>query len=711
MHPQGTISNLDSVNPLIGTGKQGSCLIGPCLPFGIVRLGPDTVYPQRNSGYRPNQPVIGFSHTHLSGTGGSPRHGNIRLMPFIGQPRRFPVAPFVSFPATNRQWSVPVDGHAEPGLYRCRFSFGVEVELTCTRRAGIHRYRFTGAGPRHVIVDFAATLQNANAPAGNALYCEDWEMEAVSTGGNVEVLNEREMAGRSDIQGGWGHFGSYQVFSFLRSSQPFASCELFDARGATESATAEGPGLRALLTYPESVHEICFEVGISFSSAERARNAVETESVGQTVEVVHQKARAAWTPWLDRIQVKGGTPDQQALLATSLLHLFTMPTDMSADGQTTAIGTPALTDFICLWDSIRNANSLFHLIAPEFSADIMNSLLDNADKTGWLPDAHLAGQFAFQQSGCCAEILFSEAARKGVAGVDYRRALAACIRNAETPSPDPYYFGRYLDDYEKLGYLSTNVERSCVSRHIEYTYQDWCIARLAEHLGDRETAARFDAKARRLWNLWREDKGVFWPRRQDGSWAEHRGAEFTRPDSYNDPYTYEGSLLHWSFNGLHDIEGLIQRRGGNSAFVAYLDTFFEGHPFIEKETRMHIPHLYAFAGRSARAAEQVSWSLANRYANSPDGIPDDEDMGCHSGYYICNAIGLYPIYGRTLYSIVPPLFEESVVQYGRTGKSLTIIRKGDGHFPISIRLNGTEHPGTLLEHRQIADGGVLEIFT
>ena len=120
----------------------------------------------------------------------------------------------------------------------------------------------------------------------------------------------------------------------------------------------------------------------------------QMKSVGQTVEVVHQKARAAVDPWLDRIQVKGGTPDQQALLATSLLHLFTMPTDMSADGQTTAIGTPALTDFICLWDSIRNANSLFHLIAPEFSADIMNSLLDNADKTGWLPDAHLAGQFS-----------------------------------------------------------------------------------------------------------------------------------------------------------------------------------------------------------------------------------------------------------------------------------------------------------------------------
>jgi len=388
-----------------------------------------------------------------------------------------------------------------------------------------------------------------------------------------------------------------------------------------------------------------------------------------------------------------------------------MPTDMSADGQTTAQGGPSFTDFICLWDSIRNANSLFHLIAPEFSADMMNSFLDNADQCGWLPDAHLAGLFAFQQSGCCAEILFSEAARKGVPGVDYHRALVACVRNAETPSPDPYYFGRYLDDYEELGYLSTRVQRSCVSRHIEYTYQDWCIARLAEHLGDGDTAARFDAKARRLWNLWRQDKGVFWPRHPDGSWADQPDADYMRPDSYNDPYAYESSLRHWSFNGLHDIEGLIQRHGGKAAFADYLDAFFQGHPHIEKETRMHIPHLYAFADRSERAAEEVRWSLENRYANSADGIPDDEDMGCHSAYYICNSIGLYPIYGRTLYSVVPSLFEEATIHYGQTGKSLTLARNGTGRAVKAIRLNGVERSGTLIEHWEIAQGGLLEVFT
>lgn len=352
-----------------------------------------------------------------------------------------------------------------------------------------------------------------------------------------------------------------------------------------------------------------------------------------------------------------------------------------------------------------------HLIAPEFSADLMNSLLDNADQTGWLPDAHFAGNMGFQQSGCCAEILFSEAARKGVPGVDYRRALAACVRNAETPSPDPYRFGRYVEEYEGLGYLSTQVAKGCVSRHIEYTYQDWCIARLAEHLGDGNMTARFDAKARRLWNLWRDDQKVFWPRHPDGSWADHPGPDYMIPDAWNDPYAYESSLLHWSFCGLQDIEGLIERHGGKASFARYLDLYFKAHGDIEKETRMHIPHFYAFADHPERAAERIHWSLENRYANSTEGIPDDEDYGCHSAYYICNSIGLYPIYGQTIYSVIPPLFEETTVAYGQTGKSLKIVRTGNGRAVAEVRINGVKQPGTLIEHRDIAEGGSMEIVT
>ncbi|MEI9999089.1 MAG: hypothetical protein WDO13_07915 [Verrucomicrobiota bacterium] len=307
---------LNDANPRIGTGKKGNCLIGPCHPFALVRLGPDVTFPQPTSGYRPGRPIIGFSHTHLSGTGGCTRYGNLRLMPFLGPPRRLPAAPFVTFPATDRRWSVPLEEHAEIGLYRCRFRFGVDVTLVATPRTGSHHYRFTGAGPRHVLVDLAAVLQGGAAPSGQMPYCEDWEMESCSLDGTVEVLGWHELAGRSDFRGGWGHVDPYTVFFFVRSREPFERAELFTAKGPVDHSVAEGSGLRVLLTYPETRRDICLDVGVSFFSLAGARTAVDTENSGFTAEVLHAKTRAAWAPWLGLVEVEGGTPLQRSLLAT-----------------------------------------------------------------------------------------------------------------------------------------------------------------------------------------------------------------------------------------------------------------------------------------------------------------------------------------------------------------------------------------------------------
>ncbi len=697
---------INHVNPRIGTGKHGNCLIGPCVPFGLVRLGPDITYPQPQSGYRPGKAIIGFSHTRHSGTGGAARYGNIRVMPFTGAVRSLDGAPWFTFPATHRNWSKPVEEEAKLGYYRCRFGFGVTAEFSSTAHVGVHRYTFDAGQSANLLIDFAALLQTGVAPAGESPYCETWEAEGINTGGTVEVRGDREFAGRADFKGGWGHLKPYSIFYFIRLKRAPAKIQLASESGPMDGSKGEGRGLRAVVSFADGVLEVGVEVGVSFQSVEQARGAVETESAGASLETISERNRAAWVPWVNRVQVEGGADVQRAMLATALVRLFTQPTNLAAAGQ-----PPVFTDIICLWDSIRNANSLQHLIAPDFSADLMNSLLQQADETGWLPDAHSAGSFAYQQSGCCAEILFSEAARKGVPGVDYRRALAACVRNAEKRSDAPDYYGRHLDDYETLGYLSTNVPKGCVSRHIEYTYQDWCIARLAETLGETEIARRFDARAKRLWNLWDERVRAFMPRRLDGGWIEGVNPDTQAWDGWNDPYSYESTLRHWSFNGLHDIEGLIERHGGRESFVAFLDEFLARPSKIEKETRMHIPHLYAFAGEPDRAAARVRRSLETAYLNSADGMPDDEDMGCQSAYYICNALGLYPIYGRTVYSIVVPLFERAILALGTGGRKLEIVRIGDGTRVAAIRINGVAHPGTLIEHAVIATGGILEIET
>ncbi|MGE9289788.1 MAG: glycoside hydrolase domain-containing protein, partial [Puniceicoccales bacterium] len=297
-----------------------------------------------------------------------------------------------------------------------------------------------------------------------------------------------------------------------------------------------------------------------------------------------------------------------------------------------------------------------------------------------------------------------------VPGVDYREALRACIHNAEKDSPAPTYCGRYRAEYETLGYLSTNIPKGCVSRHIEYTYQDWNIARLAEHLGESGVAQRFDRKSGRLWNLWNNDARSFLPRDPSGNWIPVNSPERQEWDGWNDPFSYESSLAFWSLCPMQDIPGLIHRHGGNESFTHYLQAFLQRHPKIEKETRMIVPHLFAFAGRPDLTADFIHRSLNENYANAPDGMPDDEDMGCQSAYYISNAIGLYPVYGQTLYSLVPPQFEKSILRFGCTGKSLTIIREGNGHHIASARINDTPIPGTLIDHNLLQNGGTLRIL-
>ena len=707
---------LPLVNPRVGTAGSGNCLIGPCLPMGMVRLGPDTFFPQDTAGYKPGHPIIGFSHTHLHGNGGPGRYGNVRVTPFRGEPHVRPLRPFLFPPYQTRKGALAHDEIACVGYYAATIpELGVRAELTCTRRVGVHRYTFTGDGPRHVLVDAGACIQPAVSPPGQMASCTEWDSVGISVGGFVQSEGSHAIFGRADFSGGWGFVKPYSVYFFVRSRQPFQDVRFANGSGLLPPLSdngVHGEGSLALLRYGDQTAGVELDVGISFVAVAHARAAVAAEVCDAPFEDIRARCEAAWLPWLSRIRVAGGGHDQQALLYTSLYHLFCAPTDLGVDEEHPfwQSGVRQYTDFYCLWDSIRNANSLWHLLAPELSSSIMNALLDTAEHLGWIPDAYVACQPAYQQSACAADILFSEAMRKGLPGVDYARALHFCRRNAEVPAPDPKILGRYLENYHRVGYVSTDSPVSCVSRHIEYTYHDWCIGKLAEALGQAEVARRYDDYARRLWNLWRDDKQCFWPRRPDGTWIEEVDPD--HPDDYcwNDKYSYEGSLAAWTMNPMHDIHGLIRRVGGAKAFVEYLDRFFARGLFAVKETRMHIPHLYTYAGRPDKAADAVRATLAQAYGNRDDGLPDNEDMGCQSAYYICNSIGLYPIYGQMHYMLVPPLFSRVEFDYGMTGKQLTILaeRNGSqGRYIHSASLNGHPLDRAWVTHEEIAAGGEL----
>ncbi len=705
------------VNTFFAVDGSGNCLPGPYRPLGVARPGPDTFFPQTTHGYRTGATIMRFSQNHVAGTGGASRYGNIGLTPFTGAPVEQCAAPWLTPYFGRIDGSAPTDEVGEVGYYAVTLQpFGIRCELTCTHSAALYRCAYPAGAESWLLIDTGSVIRCGLGADGMLREVENWEVAPESIGGFAECRNRDEVIGRADIIGGWGHHHQYSVFFCLKVDQPWEECRMANRGGIVpggELHSVNGPDARVLLRYRDGA-TLNVRVAISFVSIAHARAALADEVGPRDFDSIREECAQEWEALFASFAIDGGTEEQRRLFYTALYRLHCMPADLGVGGDP-YLGTGnhrQFSDVYCLWDSIRNSNSFQHLFNPAYSADFMNWLLDVADETGWLPDAYITGHHAYMQSACACDILFAEAALKGVKGVDYRRALAHCMRNALELPPDPMVSGRYLDDYHKLGYLSTDVTKGCVSRFIEYTVHDDCIARLAELLGDSETATRFRAFAARVWNLWNPERKVFWPRRPDGSWAPDGFADADRPgwDAWNDPCAYEGSLRIWSMNPLHDIPGLIERHGGAGQFVRDLDEVFEptnGRPqtWGVKETRMHVPHLYSYAGRPDKAGERVLDSLAEHFHDSRNGLADNEDMGCQSGYYLWHSIGLYPIIGQTHYMLTPPVFDhvEADLSGWGEGKKLVIDveRHGKGRYIQSVELGGKPIDRCWIEHDEL----------
>ncbi len=685
---------VDFVDPTIATHGMGNCLIGPYLPNSLVRLGPDTLRPQPTSGYTYTKPIIRFSHTHVSGTGGASRYGNVGVTPFTGHPR-LSINPFEHENET-----------AEAGYYAVTLKpDGIRAELTVTPRTGIHRYRFASA-PANILIDAGSVIQrDMRTPI---------DQTGGSIGGFIEAISDCELAGRGDFQGGWGHDFPYSVYFYARFVQRPERFHIAGRAGIGKNPFASGPDCRAVAVF-EQATTIELKVGISFVSVANARASVEREAADD-FDTIRGRARDLWNQSLSRIQVEGGTADQMRMFYSFFTRLICMPGDMGIDDEFPQwkSGVRHYNDYYCLWDSVRNANSLISLFDPRLEANMLSCLLDVAEHRGWLPDAWIAGHNAAVQGGSSADVLFCEAHLKGITGIDYEKALTYMRKNVETDSPDPYLYGRYAEDWRTLGYLSTNVRRNAVSRHLEYAYQDWCIGTLAQRLGHDDIAGVYHASARNVWNLWREDIGFFAPKNPDGSWVNpFDPAVVRRPDSWNDPYFMEAKSWNWSWNVQHAFGEHVRRLGGPEAYTARLDAYFNQGFHGSKEIVLHVPYLYIYAGRPDRAADRVRECLHSDFRPERRGLVDNEDMGCQSAFYMASCMGLYPLMGQDIYWLIPPAFERQRIQVGSPDRVLTIEAPGatgefsDKRYIVGASLNGTPLTGAWLRHSDIAQGGTL----
>ena len=695
---------LSLVNVFIGSANDGNTVPGASEPFGFVSLSPDTTNGSTN-GYDPHSLVTGLSFTHESGTGGDSKYGNFRVLPTIG-------------PLDPRNAALPRRTESgSPGYYQAVLEDqgqGIGIEASATRLAGIIHVRFPPGPDGNLLLDATSSVQlMGNGPKATAAH--------------VEWTDTQSFEGWGTFSGGWNKVPITLYFA-ARIDRPAKAWGSFEAdsralklhprtEGVTGGDQRSDPtrqvGAYATFdTTQDSSAQI--KLAVSFLSVERARRNLEREIPGWELEAVHAAARQQWRDVLDHIRIEGGSDSERRNFMTALYRSHTMPHDLTGENVWWASDAPHYEDYYTLWDTFRTLHPLLTLIEPDRQRAMLNSLLETYRHTGWLPDARIAGGNGLTQSGSNGDVLVADAVVKKLGGFDRKLALEAIRKDGEVDSPDPLNVGRALNGYLASGYMPLDQTRSA-SRTLEYAYDDFAIAEVAQAEGETALAQAFLKRSGNWRNLWDAKLGCIRPRYADGSWMTHFDCAHLYPDkrtAWWDAPFYEGSSAQYSTYVPHDVGGLIAAVGGDAAFTVWLDRLFDSGGYNHSnEPDFLAPYLYIHAGRPDRTAERVRTILAKDYRPAADGLPGNDDAGAMSSWYVWSAIGLFPNAGQPFYYIASPVFTRTTIRL-EDGRSFTInapATSAANLYVVGARLNGKPIDRAWLTHDEIVKGGVLDL--
>ena len=699
--PQPLIAYAD---PFVGTENGGNIAPGAQIPFGFVHVSPDTVNPT-TAGYNPYENILGFSQTHVSGTGGASKYGNFLTTPLVGKLR------------VNNLGSPKEEEAASPGYYTVRLTrSGVKAELTATRLVGMHRYTYPASKLSHVLIDASSVVQpeSGNDAIKNPHPVDCW----------VRIIAPNRIEGSGNFIGGWNQ-SPYTIHFAAEFDRPFNAFGTWrDSRiePGTVAAANEGK-VGAYATFDTTSNQtVQMKIGVSFISPEKAHANLLQEISGWDFDAVRRKTEAAWESVLEQIKIEGGSDEQHKIFYTALYHSHYMPHDLTGENVWWNSDEPHYEDFYAIWDTFRTHFPLLILIQPERERDMVRSLIDTYVHTGWMPDSRIAGANGMTQGGSNGDVVVADALAKGVTGIDYRKAYEALVKNAEVDSPRPLYEGRVVSEYKRLGYVSMNYPRS-TSRTMEYAYDDFCIAQVGQALGHLADSQKYLQRSKNWMNVWSDETRSARPRYADGRWLAPFAAAHFYPDkdySYWDAPFYEGSGYIYGTYVPHDAQALVNKLGGNAPFVAWLDAFFANQPTRDpafnnglynhnNEPDFLAAFLYIHAGRPDRTQERVRRILATEYTNGRGGLPGNDDSGAMSSWYVWGAIGIYPNAGQPFYYICSPLFQRSTINLGG-GRAFIIEAPETSEANLYVQsatLNGRALDRAWLKHEEIARGGRL----
>jgi len=722
------------IDPMLGADKGGNVFVGPTLPFGMAKPGPDYGDNEGNAGWEASGDLNGFSQLHVSGTGGGPKYGNILVQPMMGK-----VNPAHS--SAPRE-----DERAEVGYYSVKLrGSGIRAEVTTARRTPVYRFTYPATGERTLLVDVGHLLMRRHEsphryPESQVVYSAD-----------VQVLSTTEVTGMQASVMGWNiQTTPMKVYFYLVTNTPAVSTGVWEdgkrVQPGAKTASYRMPftmstlprppapivSTGAYLTFAAGEKPVMIKIGVSFVSIEQAKKNAMTEVANFDFDGTRKAVVKAWDDELATVKIEGGTPDERQQFATGLYHSMLMPVDRTGENPLWQSTAPYYDDFYCIWDTFRSSTPLLTLLHPKRVSAILQSLLDVQDHDHFFVDGR-SGNFAGRtQGGSDAEMMFTDAFVKHLPGLDWGRVYRAMVHDADTESDDPIRYGRGdMDEWKRLGYLS--IEHSDPaggpdrpgSRSMEYAANDYAIALLAKGLGHEADAKKFITRAENWKKLWKADavdhteqgdvRGFIWLRHDDGRWKENFNPHLVGT-WYEDNF-YEATTWTYSLYVPQDIRGLIQIAGGASDFKKRLDLFFapgdaQRYRYdVGNEPGFLAPYLYNWIGEQSSTAKTIRAILPASYHTGPDGLPGNDDSGAMGSFLVFNQMGFFPVAAQNFYLIGSPIFPRSSINLGN-GKTFSIVAEHCSPKNVYIARatwNGRPYERSWFTHDQLMAGGELRL--
>ena len=682
------------VDPHIGSGGHGHVFVGASVPFGMVQLGPTSINESWDwcSGYHQSEAtVIGFSHTHLSGTGVGDLF-DVTVMPVIGD---VTYARGTQDDPKSGLWSMADRSQevAQAGYYSVPLTrYGIKAEMTATPRVGLHRYTFPKAEDAAIIID----LENGG--------CWDTPTETyMQAEGNTRIVGHR-------YSKGWA--ANQRVYFVAEFSKPFDTFTLNgtnDMYGRAAFSTAEN-------------EEIMLKVAISPVSIDGARLALETEHAGWNFNATRRAAVKAWEEELGRIRIEGDE-QQKCIFYTAMYHAMMAPVLFSdvdgnyrgADDKVYHSNTPHYTNF-SLWDTYRAKQPLMTIIQPEKAGQFVASMVDICSHQGDLPVWHLWGNETNCMVGDPAIPIVADAIVKGINGFDREKAFEAIKKTAANPER-----GKGLRHTH--GYIPCNLFNEAVAYDMEYALADAAAANAAKALGKQEDYEHFTHMSHSYRTFFDKSTGFIRGVDDEGNFrtpfnpyqAEHRANDYC-----------EGNAWQYTWLVPHDMEEYAKCFGSREACIERLDSLFlassqldgNASPDISgligqyahgNEPSHHIIYLYSVLGQPHKTAERVREVMNTQYRADYNGLSGNEDMGQMSAWYILSSLGLYQVEpAGTRYWFGSPTVDRATLQVEGGTFTIEALNNSDENIYIkSIKLNGEPYTLPYITHADIAKGGTL----